>query len=361
MQIQYWIKKLNPDTGKFYTEQEAAIHIKSFRKSNIEYWLKRGYSVEDAKKLRSEYQKNACQRGVEERRSHPEYNTTSIEYWLAKGYSKEEASEKLSERQRTFTLEKCIKKYGKIKGTRIYKNRQIKWQNTLNLKSDIEKKKINIKRNMFLQFYKIPDKNRDEAFWLSWKKVCDKKHMIYADNIESAKLIIETAYENIALSFGKNINWFLKNCCPHYVYKILRIKKSTIVKWLKNLNTPVKKIYQTNGKYHAYHIQLDSGDILLSKLEIIFYNMIIAKNIQIDSINGKYPNSNFRFDFQINGKYIEIAGLMPKKLYRDKMLYKRDTFGCFILTKKSEFVKFIQKVLIENDEKTIQYYLTRHL
>lgn len=54
--------------------------------------------------------------------------TTSIEYWLKKGYTEEEAKEKLSERQRTFTLEKCIKKYGEEKGLEIWKDRQFRWQ-----------------------------------------------------------------------------------------------------------------------------------------------------------------------------------------------------------------------------------------
>lgn len=52
---------------------------------------------------------------------------------------------------------------------------------------------------------------------------------------------------------------------------------------------------------------------------------------------------------------------MSDKTYRSKILYKRDTFKCFVLTKKSEFNNFIQKVLIKNDEKAIQYYLTRSL
>jgi len=57
--------------------------------------------------------------------------TTSIEYWLKKGYTEEEAKEKLSERQRTFTLEKCIKKYGEEKGLEIWKDRQFRWKKSL--------------------------------------------------------------------------------------------------------------------------------------------------------------------------------------------------------------------------------------
>lgn len=55
----------------------------------------------------------------------------NIEYWLEKGYSEKEAKEKVSERQRTFTLEKCIEKYGEIEGKKRFKQRQKKWKNSL--------------------------------------------------------------------------------------------------------------------------------------------------------------------------------------------------------------------------------------
>lgn len=50
-----------------------------------------------------------------------------VDYWLAKGYTKKEAIEIISKSQVTFSLEKCIEKYGVEKGTEIYNNRQNKW------------------------------------------------------------------------------------------------------------------------------------------------------------------------------------------------------------------------------------------
>lgn len=50
-----------------------------------------------------------------------------VEYWLAKGYTKKEAIDIISKSQVTFSLEKCIEKYGLEKGTIIYNNRQNKW------------------------------------------------------------------------------------------------------------------------------------------------------------------------------------------------------------------------------------------
>lgn len=58
-------------------------------------------------------------------------STNQIEYWIKKGYSEEEAKEKVSERQRTFTLEKCIEKYGLEDGYKRWKERQEKWKKSL--------------------------------------------------------------------------------------------------------------------------------------------------------------------------------------------------------------------------------------
>lgn len=71
-------------------------------------------------------------------------DSTQIEYWLKKTNNDSiEAEKLLSERQTTFSLEKCITKYGQEEGTEIWLNRQEKWQNTLNLKPDEEKQRIN--------------------------------------------------------------------------------------------------------------------------------------------------------------------------------------------------------------------------
>lgn len=54
--------------------------------------------------------------------------TSQVKYWTNRGYSEVEAKEIISERQKTFTLEKCIEKYGEERGLEMFKNRQLKWQ-----------------------------------------------------------------------------------------------------------------------------------------------------------------------------------------------------------------------------------------
>lgn len=63
-------------------------------------------------------------------KSNCNYNTT-IEYYLNKGMSEEDAIKALCDRQKTFTLEKCIEKYGEEEGIKKFFNRQQKWLKSL--------------------------------------------------------------------------------------------------------------------------------------------------------------------------------------------------------------------------------------
>lgn len=67
----------------------------------------------------------------------------TIEYFIEKGYTDEEAKQKLKERQSTFSLEICIEKHGKDKGLKIFNDRQKRWQETLNNKTQEEIDRIN--------------------------------------------------------------------------------------------------------------------------------------------------------------------------------------------------------------------------
>lgn len=85
-----------------------------------------------------------------------------IEYWINRGYNEEEAKLLVSERQKTFTLEKCIKKYGEEEGLKRWKERQLKWQE-------------NYKH---LNYSKISQ----ELFWNIYFKLNDKCFFAQNDN-----------------------------------------------------------------------------------------------------------------------------------------------------------------------------------
>lgn len=70
----------------------------------------------------------------------------TMEYYISKGMDYEQAKSAQSDAQRTFSLQKCIDKYGEEEGKRIHKDRQERWQKTLMSKSPQEIAEINKKK-----------------------------------------------------------------------------------------------------------------------------------------------------------------------------------------------------------------------
>ena len=76
----------------------------------------------------------------------PHRNPTRIEYYMAQGLSEEDAQKALSKRQSTFSLKICQEKHGEEEGKRIWEERQTKWLNVLDSKTDEEKDEISRKK-----------------------------------------------------------------------------------------------------------------------------------------------------------------------------------------------------------------------
>jgi very-short-patch-repair endonuclease len=81
-----------------------------------EFYVKRSLSEEDRKHFNGIVSKNRIY-------------TTQLEYYIKKGFSNEDASEMLKERQSTGRLDKFIKRYGEKEGLERWKSRQEKWLN----------------------------------------------------------------------------------------------------------------------------------------------------------------------------------------------------------------------------------------
>ena len=110
---------------KGFTEDEAIAKIRTYKKFYPEYWISRGYTEEEAKINSNKFQIDNLSK-VD--RNNIIYNT-QLQYYLNKGFSEDEAASKLKDRQSTFTLKKCILKYGEEKGTVVFNERQMKWKN----------------------------------------------------------------------------------------------------------------------------------------------------------------------------------------------------------------------------------------
>lgn len=87
-------------------------------------------------------------------------NRLRLEYYTSRGMSIAEARIALKERQSTFSLEKCINKYGEIEGYIVFKERQDKWQATLNTKSEDELADINKRKTSHTKQRKLSGLNQ---------------------------------------------------------------------------------------------------------------------------------------------------------------------------------------------------------
>lgn len=137
----YWL-------SKGMSEKEALYQVSIRRPNNVLYYINKGFSQEEALVKVNEHQKKSSEkRGLLSEKERRKLSPRCIEFYLEKGLSAEEAKEKLSQFQKNFSKEICIEKHGIYKGIEIWKNRQEKWQKTLNSKSKDEIEKINQKKN----------------------------------------------------------------------------------------------------------------------------------------------------------------------------------------------------------------------
>lgn len=120
-------------------------------------------------------------------------NPLSIDYYTSKGYSEEEAKQLLKERQSTFSLEKCIEKYGEEEGHRKFNERQEKWQNNLNSKPEEEIKRINASKISQSRNICSYSKISQELFYQIYEKIKDDFKEIYFATLKTGYF---NKYEN---------------------------------------------------------------------------------------------------------------------------------------------------------------------
>ena len=139
-EAEYKIKNIK-DKNRETQSKMSDFDFNSMIPSKKEHWIKKGYSEDESIEkvnINIKMSTKKCNDFVKDRKLNPEkyiglYNT-SLEYYLKKGYSEEDSKKLLSERQSTFSLEKCIKKYGTDEGIKKLKIRQDKWIKSLGSK-----------------------------------------------------------------------------------------------------------------------------------------------------------------------------------------------------------------------------------
>lgn len=146
---------------------------------------------------------------------------TNINYWISKNNGNiEQAKIEYYNRQSTFSLKKCIEKYGIDEGQKIFNNRQLKWQNSLKNKTTkeielINKKKGTASANAILNF---SDENKIGYFY-----IFDIKDNIFKIGITCKKF--NRRYNKKDSDNTKNLilyEYNYKKCC--YIEQIIKNK-----------------------------------------------------------------------------------------------------------------------------------------
>lgn len=186
----------------------------------------------------------------------PQNQPLKIEYYLKQGYNEEEALTMLKDRQTTFSLKKCILKYGKEKGTLIFRERQEKWQNTLKSKPQEEINEINKKKAVTKEM--LIEKYGEEKA----KEILESKYKHNNGGVSkiSQELFYEI-YEKIQYKF-KDINFgnLSKEKCLFSLYE----NQYVLVDFHIEDN---KKIIEFNGDYWHANPKIYDEDSVLN-----FYN-----------------------------------------------------------------------------------------
>ena len=136
---------------------------------------------------------------------------TKLSYYASKGMSEEEAKIALSKRQTTFSLEKCIEKYGLEAGTKRWQNRQKKWLKN-NKKSNFSK----ISQCLFWKiFSQLTVKQRSRCFFatLDENKNRDDSGKNFEKVIETFRVdfILDQKIIEFDGDYGHSDAWLAKN------------------------------------------------------------------------------------------------------------------------------------------------------
>jgi len=266
-----------------------------------------GWENSEIEKLISEKQKNNSKSLSELKKNNPEkYNKVSpkrIEYWLEKGFSIEDGKEKISESQKTFSKEICIKKYGEKNGIKVFKKRQEKWVKSLSkneMYGDIQ-----IKKNSYNYDTKIITELINRSSFLE----VTKQLILNNINLLTIEEFVNKIIELIDIKSSSDILPFYNSKLIQNHYKVsgLDIRNMFYNKTPLHLH---KLIYGTP----IYH----NGNRFKSVKEYRLALFFEERKIQYE-YEKQYPDCRYKSDFYLPNKnlYIEYYGMLENKNYNN--------------------------------------------
>jgi len=144
----------NPNHTSRATEEERKSRS-PFSKKFIKY-----ENVENLEEHISDFAKKALKNRI---------GSTTIEYFIQKGLSEDNARKELKERQTTFSLEKCIEKYGESEGRLRWLKRQERWQKNLLENGNMKCGFSRISQELFHEIFRHMDYNESQNIYYATK------------------------------------------------------------------------------------------------------------------------------------------------------------------------------------------------
>jgi len=279
-------------------------HFYNLTNLNEKYWIDRGWtSKESIEKIKNIQLLNNNKNIIKQNKlKNDNYNkwssrkVTNLNYYLSKGFSLDESKKLLKERQNTFNLKKCIEKYGEIKGIEIYENRQKKWINSLS--------KLNFNTDSQSLSHII------NKYGNNWLNIALERHNYNEEYLNIIKYTINNNLDlkNFFTYIYENFDYYtITDYCPLFKSKILQYFYNITfdkfkLQFLKNTNLIINKF--GNIRYINNHITRSNGEYEICKY-------LVNNNIEY-IYEKKYPNSKYICDFYLIKKdlYIEYTGFL---------------------------------------------------
>lgn len=330
--IDFWI-------NKGYSPEEAEYKRNSIRPIRKEYWLEKGYTETAAIAKADETKTLNNKKGAKNSANRPkdkiyESSIRRPEYWIKRGLTEDEAKEKVKESQALGSLDNFIKRHGVIDGTKKWKERQKRWQQTLNFKSDEEKHNINKNKNCISLKH---HNSVDEAIDVLSKK----RNMKLFKTLEDFKVDLLEKAKSSPYILYMPFDHYIKNYVPNIqleIFKELNIDYNILSELFKDTD----QFLIVRGNKQACRKWTKEG-LLRSSYEIYFYDRCTTLfpecNIEIDN---RYPDSNMRYDFKVFDDYIEICPMIhSNEKYKQKMQHKKKIFNCILLSSIEEIDDYL--------------------
>jgi len=279
----------------------------SCHRAQNKYWIDRGYTEQEAIEQVSLHQSKIAIGFAKERKANPDrykgITTTQVEYWTKAGYTDEEAIELVRERQKTFSLDKCIEKYGEIEGLRRWEARQAKWlkSRSRSLKEGLWDTKSQAAKRLANKIDFLV-----EDFGSGWIDEHIKLNSTLTASTKKRYKILSNLVKS-----GSSIEDFITSLPFH---DLLEYSRTAVFRHLVDGSNAIEIWCMANGtkfQNNQYGNQYwFKGHYLKSNGEFEIALWLDSNGIEFKT-NDSYPNSRRAFDFYLPGRdlYVELAGM----------------------------------------------------